>query len=241
MDQFRHLIVRALMAGSLAGLVLFAVQHVTIVPLIDQAEVLEAAAGHAPAAAVHAHAGTGHDHSHGDEGWQPAPGWQRIGLTALTTVISSIGFAAILLAVVTLAGARMDIRRGILWGIAGFACFVLAPAIGLPPKPPGAAVGDLHLRQLWWLGTVIATALGLWLALGPSRGWIQRVLGIIVLALPHLVGAPQPDGPDAVPAALMRDFAMLSVATNLLFWIVLGCLCGLSADRQVRQRDVLPV
>jgi cobalt transporter subunit CbtA len=228
MDRFRSLIVTALLAGSVAGLVLFAVQHVTIVPLIEQAEVFE------DAALAHAAAG------HADEGWQPDPGLQRIGLTAVSTMLSGIGFASILLAAATLHGDRLNVRRGVLWGLAGFACFVLAPAVGLPPKPPAAAVGDLAARQLWWLGTVAATALGLWLIGRFPPTWRARVLGLIVILLPHVIGAPRPVGEDIVPPALIRDFAVLSVATNLLFWLVLGLLLGWLRDRHARRRSIAP-
>ena len=44
MEQFRRLFLTALVAGVLAGLVSFAVQQVTIIPLIDQAETFEEAA-----------------------------------------------------------------------------------------------------------------------------------------------------------------------------------------------------
>ena len=246
MDHFRRLITTALLAGLLAGLVLFVVQHFTIVPLIELAEGFEgsapvvqplagqpAPATHVPGGQASAVAGPGsksdpaaHAHFHDDEGWQPSPGFQRIGLTAVTTVISGIGFAAILLAGMTLRGAAVDLRRGVLWGLAGFACFVLAPALGLPPKPPSAAVGDLHWRQMWWAGTVLATACGLWLIFGPHANRWSRMLGVVVLGFPHALGVPPPEGIDLAPATLMRDFAVLSIGTNLLFWLVLGGACG---------------
>jgi len=87
MDRFRGLIVAALLAGSAAGLVLFAPRRLTLIPLIDRAEVFEEAAI--------AHAG----HVHPDESWQPAPGIARVSLTAISAMLSGIGFAAILLAV----------------------------------------------------------------------------------------------------------------------------------------------
>ena len=253
MDHFRRLIAIALSAGLLAGLVLFVVQHLTIVPLIERAEGFEDAAqvvqphAHPPTPSTsspsrqgYAVAGVGsrsepvahaHAHVHDDEGWQPSPGFQRIGLTAVTTVISGIGFAAILLAGITLSGAAVDLRRGVLWGLAGFACFVLAPALGLPPKPPGAAVGDLHLRQIWWAGTVIATACGLWLIFGTHANRWSRILGLVVLGFPHALAVPPPEGTDLVPAMLMRDFAILSIGTNLVFWLVLGGACGWLLNR----------
>ncbi len=217
MDRFRRLVAAALLSGAVSGLILFAVQHLTIVPLIDVAEGFEEAAAHAHAAAGHTHV---------DEGWQPTPGLVRIGLTAVTTMFSGVGFASVLLAAMTLSGAALDARRGLLWGLAGFACFVLAPALGLPPKPPGAAVGDLHARQMWWVGTIVATAFGLWLSCGAGRPWWSRLAGVAVLAVPHVLGAPPPDGEDVVPRDLMVRFAWLSVTTNLLFWLILGVVAG---------------
>ena len=227
MDRFRALIVTALLAGAASGLLLFAVQHVTIVPLIDRAELLEDAA--------RAHGIM----EHTDEGWRPAAGLQRVGLTAVATTLSGIGFAAVLLAAMTLYGVSVNARRGIVWGLAGFTCFVLAPALGLAPKPPGAAVGVLAARQLWWVGTVVATALGLWTICRPTGHWASRAGGVALLLLPHAVGAPVPDGEDVVPPALMRDFAVLSVATNLLFWVVLGVLCGWLRDRAPRRPEAV--
>ena len=228
MTRFRRMIFAALLAGSFSGLVLFAVQHVTIVPLITVAEGFEEAA--------ELQAG----HAHDDTAWEPSPGLQRTALTAITTMLSGIGFAAILLGCMAVNGRAVDARRGLLWGLAGFACFVLAPALGMPPRPPGAAVGDLPLRQLWWLGTVIATAAGLWLILGRAGPWWTRPLGVVAMALPHLLGAPAPSGPDAVPPELMRDFGMLSVATNLVFWTVLGLLCGRLLERHAGDPDAAP-
>jgi predicted cobalt transporter CbtA len=84
-SQFRKLMLTVFGSGSLAGLALFALQHFTVVPLIQAAETYEAAGQetHPPA-------------PHEDEGWQPAEGWERTSFTALTTVHTGIGFAAML-------------------------------------------------------------------------------------------------------------------------------------------------
>ena len=217
MDRFRRLFAIALLAGTASGLILFVFRHAAIVPLIDAAEQLEQAAAHAHAAAGHVHE---------DSGWQPEPGFQRVGLTAVTTVLTSIGFASILLAAMSFARVTIDARRGLLWGLAGFACFALAPALGLPAVPPGAAVGDLAQRQYWFLATVIATAAGLWLAAGKGHAWWLRAAGVAVAILPHFAGTPPPEGASAVPATLLRDFARLSLIASLIFWLSLGTFCG---------------
>ena len=235
MTHFRRLMIAAILAGSLAGLLLFAVQHFTIIPLIDTAERFEEAAAHAG----HNHAPG--EHAHEDEGWQPAPGFQRVSLTALTTLLSGIGFAAVLLAAMSpRVPPRPTLLWGVLWGLAGFTCFILAPALGLPPRPPGAVMGDLHARQLWWTGTVLATAAGLWVITSPGKAWWIRAAGLTILLLPHLLGAPgpngTPDGADVIPPALLRDFLWMSLATNLLFWLALGALCGFLWGRQSKVR-----
>ena len=215
MNQFRRLMVTVFASGVLAGLVVFAVQYFTVVPLIQAAETYEAA-GH------ETHAGASHE----DEGWQPTEGWERTSLTALTTVLTGIGFAALLFGMMALTGKTINTRHGGLWGLAAFACFSLAPALGLPPQPPGVAVADLHQRQLWWAGTVISTAAGVWLITGLRRSWLLRSCGAACILLPHLIGAPAATGESSVPAELVRRFTIASVATSGIFWLLVGTLGG---------------
>ncbi|HVP46403.1 MAG TPA: CbtA family protein [Bryobacteraceae bacterium] len=218
MNRFRQWMLVVFASGALAGLVLFAVQHFTVIPLIETAETYEAAAEHSGM-------------SHEAEGWQPANGWERTSFTALTTVLTSMGFAAILFGSLALTGTRVNARRGALWGLAAFACFNLAPALGLPPQPPGTAVAGLYERQVWWAGTAVATAAGLYLLAGRGRTWLVRLGGLICLSLPHLVGAPAASGQSAVPAQLVHRFAMASLATNALFWLMLGTAGGFLFQR----------
>lgn len=212
MRQFQKLMLVVLPAGALAGLGLFAVQHFTVIPLIETAQTYETAAHH---------------------GWQPAEGWERTSFTALATVLSGIGFAAILFGAVALTGRTVNARRGALWGLAAFACFHLAPALGLPPQPPGVAVAGVQERQLWWLGTAVATAAGLWLLAGRKRSWLLRTGGVVCLSLPHIIGAPAAAGENAVPAQLIRQFSIASVATTGIFWLLLGTIGGFIYSRNV--------
>jgi cobalt transporter subunit CbtA len=167
MEQLRRLMVVVLGSGTLAGLVLFGIQRAAVIPLIEKAESYEAG-----------QSTTGMPHE--DEGWQPANGAERTALTALSTVLTGIAFAAVLFGVASVAEVPLNAHVGLLWGLAGFVCFALAPALGLPPAPPGAAVADLYARQLWWTGTVIATSVGLWLLVGRrGRSWSLRMVGVI--------------------------------------------------------------
>ena len=101
----------------------------------------------------------GHQHAE----WKPDEGLERSVFTAASTILTGIGFAALLLSTVALCGFELDVRRGLLWGLAGFVCFAVAPALGLPPVPPGVPESDVRARQLWWVMTVAATAAGLFL------------------------------------------------------------------------------
>jgi predicted cobalt transporter CbtA len=126
-----------LWSGALAGLALFIVQRFTVIPLIETAENYEASEHQS---------GTSNAH---EEPGQPADDWERTSLTALTTILSGIGFAALLFGSLSITGSRLNTWRGALWGLAAFACVGLAPALGLPPQPPGVAVAGLYQRQIW--------------------------------------------------------------------------------------------
>lgn len=218
MRQFQQLIKASLLAGTLAGIVLFVFQYFVIVPRIIAAESYEEAEEHKKGVAH----GSDH-HEHGE--WKPAEGFDRNFFTAASTILTGIGFSAIFLALVTLSGTELNVRRGLYWGLAGFACFVVAPGLGLPPEPPGVPVADVAARQIWWVSTAALTGIGLFLIVG-SRPWVSRLAGVVCLLVPHGVGAPKAVGVQAVPEPLVREFAIAAVLGNGLFWITLGIAAG---------------
>jgi len=210
----------AILAGLLAGLLVSIVQEVRVVPLLFEAEAYEAGA-HAAAHTDHA----GHAHDHGAAAWMPADGAERRLYTWMANIVTAVGFGLILTACYALRGRPVQGRDGLLWGLAGFTAFGLAPALGLPPELPGAAPADLVDRQIWWVLTAVATAGGLaLLAFGRRLPW--QVAGGALIATPHLIGAPVPEGPGTVPADLAAEFAVASLATASLFWVALGMLTG---------------
>ncbi|WP_207458904.1 CbtA family protein [Azospirillum sp. SYSU D00513] len=236
MALFRRLILAAVAAGALAGTTVSAVQQVTTVPLILEAERYE---GDGPATAGHAH---GHSHSHdiaagdaqthGDAGTGDAHGHaifadaERLGFTVLANLMVGVAYALLLGAAWLLTGAPMDARRGLLWGAGGFVAFTLAPAVGLPPELPGMAGGELAARQLWWMSAAVSAAAGL-LALAFGRNRLVVAAGLAIAALPHLVGAPHADAfGGAPPPELAARFAALSIGVAALFWLVLGAASG---------------
>ena len=96
--------------------------------------------------------------------------------------------------------------------------------MGLPPELPGTAAADLALRQTWWIGTAASTAAGIALIVF-GRNWLLKVLGAAILAVPHVIGAPQPEVHAMLaPQALETQFKIASQLTNVAFWLALGLI-----------------
>jgi cobalt transporter subunit CbtA len=229
MDYFRNIVVVAALAGAIAGLGMTIAQQLTTVPLILKAETYE---GAAPA---HDHGGAAQAgaHEHGDDGWAPADGVERTAFTAAANVVTGIGFALLLVAVSELFGGITDWRQGLFWGLAGFATFTLAPGLGLPPELPAMPAAELGPRQLWWVATALSTAIALGL-LVYQRSLVAVIAAIVLLVMPHLIGAPQPMSYESpVPEGLHHSFVVAVVLTTLLFWMLLGGLAGLFRGRFV--------
>ncbi|MGH6928018.1 MAG: CbtA family protein [Dongiaceae bacterium] len=219
--MFRQIVFAAAVAGLLGGLLITAMQYVSVIPLILEAETFETAAAH--------------DHDAGQattgaavaeaEAWAPADGLERGLYTVAANVLMAIGFALVLAAGFALTG-HAGWRTGLYWGMAGFAAFMLAPAIGLPPEVPGAEAAPLVGRQIWWLGTIAATAGGLALIF-LTRSWQWIAVGAALIVLPHLIGAPQPEHHGGLaPDSLAREFVVAVLVTGFLFWLALGALSG---------------
>jgi cobalt transporter subunit CbtA len=234
--MLRRILLTALVAGSLAGIAAAVLQQAKTIPLILRAEVYETAAAlehqhHHEMAGSQAPDATSAEPE--DEGWEPAPGFERIAYTVLADILAGVGFGLMLTGAFTLygvAGGEIDARRGLLWGLAGFAVFSVAPGLGLPPELPGMSAAALGDRQAWWLATALATAAGLGLVVFANRlPWPLplRLLGVGFLLLPHMVGAPHPaEETGGVPAGLAAEFVMASLAAAAAFWLVLGSVGG---------------
>lgn len=233
--MIRKIFTTALLAGFLAGLIISFVQEFTTTPLILHAEEYEngepeKAAFPLPdlkgeARIFLAHSGGPAEHE--DHEWAPADGIERSLYTLGANIIAGIGFSLLLVAAFTLHGRPVNGQTGLLWGIAGFTAFSLAPALGLAPEAPGAIAADLSLRQGWWVLTVACTAAGLWLLFMRSQ-WVLNVLGLAVIALPHVIGAPHPaEIGGNTPPELAAAFAATSLVVSAIFWAVMGWLNGI--------------
>ncbi len=234
----------ALGAGCAAGLAFALLQIIFTTPLILEAETYELAAQGTPSLIpavalgndvgvflVHGgtdHAGEAHggflDNIFGD--WAPEDGLERTLYTALSSVLVGFGYGLVLIAAMVFGAKKIDAGTGLLWGLGGFAAVALAPALGLPPELPGSAAADLIQRQTWWVGTAIATALGLWLVVSREQ-MLLKAAGVLLLIAPHAIGAPHPhEYASRVPAELQGHFVAASLVLVGVFWALLGSLSG---------------
>lgn len=224
----QRILLTALIAGFIAGLVSFAIQQIKLSPLILQAETYEK------------HDGDEHHHEaeswhHEAESWSPENGLERNAYHALANIGVGVGYALLLVGAFVLRGDKIDAKNGVLWGIAGFAIFSLAPTFGLSPKLPGSMVADLTASQIWWLATVCATAGGL-AVLVFARHTALKILGIALLTAPHIIGAPAPANiGGTVPPELNAAFAAASLGVSAIFWLTLGAVSGWFYGRKTTQ------
>jgi cobalt transporter subunit CbtA len=228
--MLHRILLVALLAGGLTGAAVSAFQALWPAPLILAAETYENAGG----------AGAGHDHqahdaapaahSHGDEAWAPADGLERLFWTFMANVLLGLGGSLVLAAIFSLRQTN-GAAVGLIWGVAVFAAISLAPALGLPPELPGTDAAALESRQLWWAATVILTAAGLACFAFAGPAW-AKALGLPLILLPHVIGAPHPETHGALaPAALQHQFVIAALLTSALFWASLGAMTGFFARK----------
>lgn len=235
--MFPRMVAGALLAGGLAGLLAALLHFAFVQPLILTGEAYETAAVTQALGQAAAEGHAADAHGHVDDA--AAGGMlQRDGMTALFSMLIYVAYAMVLVAgfgAAAALGIRIGPREGLLWGIAGFAAFQLWPAMGLAPDLPGTAAADLAARQVWWWGTALAAAAALAL-LGYGRRlgsvWWTAGAAILLLALPHVIGAPVLDGHSGVaPPEVAAAFAARVLGVGLAVWACLGWLAGLIWSR----------
>ena len=200
-----------------------AVHYAGVVPATDDPA---ATAEHThDAAHSHDEGAVADDHGDGAE----VPTFTRNLWTTVFFGLVYVAYALILVAGFGLAriyGKTITARDGLLWGIAGFASFQLVPAMGLAPELPGTLAADLGARQVWWWGTVASTAVALGL-LGYGRSLVTAALAAVLLAAPHVIGAPELEGFSGVaPPEVAAAFSARVLGVGLAVWALMGWVAG---------------
>ena len=217
----KNLLTSAVFAGVAAGLIAALLQFVFVIPALLEGELFETGAR------VHFGANGSPESERGSPGLGTE--WARHAMTVGFNVVTYVGFGFLLLAAMAFAELRgltkVTPKQGLIWGLAGFIAIQLAPAIGLPPELPGTPAAEIGPRQMWWLGTLVASALGLWV-IAFGRG-VVALSGVILLLGPHLIGAPHLDAFWGVaPPELSAEFVTLSLGAAAAGWTCLGFLCA---------------
>lgn len=222
--MFQKVLTSAVFAGFGAGLLAALLQFTFVQPVLLRAELFESGA------LMH----------FGADG-TPVPELtftvdaRRDGLSILFTALIYTGYAMVLSAAMAFAARRghaINLRSGLLWGIAGFVAVQLAPAFSLPPELPGSAAAEVGARQVWWFATIVATAVALGL-IAFGRNWIAILIAAALILAPHLVGAPHTaDYIGPVPPELAGLFAARALGVGLMAWSILGALIGLIWSRE---------
>jgi cobalt transporter subunit CbtA len=244
--MLNSILATAIVAGALAGVFVFGAHMVKVVPLIKAAEVYEnaeatprpvsgpavsgpAVSGQAHGARyaeAHAKAIPAAAHSHDEEAWAPENGMERSLYTLLADLIMGVGFGLMLTAIIAISNREVDWQKGILWGLAGFCAVTAFPALGLAPEMPGMQAAALAERHIWWGATVAASSIGLGLMF-LTQSWALRIGGVILLTIPHIIGAPHVKlEAGLIPVEMGSQYAATTLIITLFFWVVLGGLAG---------------
>ena len=239
---FRNIIITAFFTALISGVLLGAMQSFSTSKIIyaaEKYEVEEAVDG------THAH-DTQASHGHEGAEWSPEDGTERVGFTVFADILIAFGHSLLLtsfMALIFLKFGRPEIswRSGLIIGAGGYLSFYLATIIGLPPEVPGTIAADLHARQIWWTLTIVMTIIGLSvLYLAPSA---SKLLGLLLIAIPHIVGAPHSEthgflnqDPSAITALLELEhqFLIATAGVNLVYWLAVGLFSGLFANKLLK-------
>lgn len=245
---FRNTVFSAVVVGIIAGSLYGLFQQLQINPIIYAAETYEVASVEVEAGSNEHSTQDSHSHDHGsDAGWSPHDGSERILAALVANILTAITFSLFMISIMSLHNLKsskpeLNWKSGILWGVGLMLSIFVAPSLlGLHPEIPGTVSEALEQRQVWWVSSTIATALGLLLLYYGSAA--LKITGVVLLALPQILGAPTPQthsyattDPAAVEALnqLSGQFLTMTTIGMAIFCLLIGALCGFASTRFVR-------
>lgn len=241
--RISQLLRRGVVAGAAAGLAAALMMWLLVEPVIRRALAIEDARG------------VGHHHGHDEP------------LVSRTVQVFAGAFTAVVVGVlvglvfaVVFAQVQHRLPGGSVFGRSvalaalGFGVFSLLPALKVPANPP--AVGDsatVTQRTLIYLLTILVGLLvvGVVSCLdrllrnrrlpAPRRCTVDALAVVGCVALVILVLPDSPDViPGDVPAAVIWDFRLVSLAHLGTMWAVLGLGFGMLAQPQVKHPQEAP-
>jgi predicted cobalt transporter CbtA len=236
----RILLVRGMLAGALAGLLVFALARWIGEPQVERAIAFE----------------TSMDHARG-EAPEPEVVSRKIQSTLgllTATVVDGTAVGGIFALVFAFALGRLPVTSpralsALLAGL-GFAAIAVVPAFKYPPNPPSVGNPEtIGARTAAFFLMIIFSLASMILAVQIVRRFQTRlgVSNALLLAVAFFVFATAvtshflPDFdevPAAFPVTLMWKFRVAALEIQLLLWSVLGFLFGWFAERTISARKV---
>ena len=213
--MFKNLLLVGLLAGVMSGSFLTLLQAVIVIPLIHEAEQYERQLPvMGSETGQHERDGPGRE-------WEPANGWERFAFTWLANVSIAAGFGLMMAGIMSLHPPK-SWTQAVLFGVAGYYAFFLAPAFLLPPELPGSDSSHLQSRQVIWLYTVVVSLVSMALVSFSTRPWL-RLLGLVSLASPFLLFTQEDVRYSVpVPSELIEQFTRMTAVTNALLWATIS-------------------
>lgn len=227
------LLKRGAAAGAAGGLSAALVMWLVVEPVIRRALLVEETRG-------------GHHH---DEPLvsRTAQVWGGLVTTVFIGVLFGVIFTVVFARLRARLPAATDLGRAMSLAAIGFAVLTILPALHIPANPPGVGGAEtVNERTLIYLLTVLLGLLGVGAVLAADRALRSKVTDPVRVALDVLLGVAwlvamlvlMPDPPDQipayVPADLLWDFRIASVAQLAVMWLVVGVVFGVLVDGRTR-------
>ena len=249
----RSLLIQGMIAGLVAGLLVFAAARVFGEPPVDRAIAFESAMNEARASAEAA-AG------HAPEIVEPelVSRANQAGLGLFTgTMVYSVAFGGIFALLFAFTYGRMgppDARLvSLLLATGGILAVFLVPNLKYPSNPPAVGLPEtLVVRtELYFtmmacsIGALVAAVVirqrlapghGSWTATLTAAGFYAAFVAVVMLLLPAVQ-----EGPGGFDAVVLWQFRLATIAMQMVMWTTLGLVFGALAERAIlKSRGMAP-
>ena len=234
--EFPALLKRGATAGAAGGFSAALVMWLVVEPVIRRALAVEEARGGA------------HHHQEEPLVSRTAQVWGGAVTAVVVGVIFGVVFTVAFARLRSRLPASTELGRSLVLAAIGFGVLTLLPALHIPANPPG--IGEpatVNQRTLIYVLTILLGLLGVGAVLAADR-YLRGVmtdpvrvsLDVLVAALwviTLLVFVPEsPDNvPADVPADLLWEFRLASLAQLAAMWLVVGVVFGLLVDDRSRR------